>query len=286
MPIAVSMELFQSFLLIHDDIMDRDPIRRGNPAIYVQYDSDIQVKNSALPQEQANHYGEALGICVGDVVSFLGYQAITGADLPDSTKIRLLQRVNYELTRVGLAQMQDVAWGASVTIPDSREIYQMYVNKTGRYTFTLPLLLGGILGDASETDLSTLERLGDTLGILFQIKDDELGILGNPDITGKPRGSDLRENKKTIFLSTLLEKVKDDEREQVLVVLSKGDKTDEDIEFLTGLMALHGVFSNLELELQRLAMECDTLIDSLSLGRATTSDILKSLVHYCAVRDK
>jgi geranylgeranyl diphosphate synthase, type I len=169
---AAAMELFHSGLLIHDDIMDHDAMRRGAPAFHLQY------KES----------GEAMGMCAGDLTFFLGYELTT----PE-----LLQLFSRELQMVGIAQMEDLFLGKSPD-PGKDTILKMYRYKTGRYTFTLPLTAGALLAGKDDID-KVLKSLCDDLGILYQLKDDEIGLLGSTAETGKTEGSDIRENKKTLI---------------------------------------------------------------------------------------
>ena len=135
---AAALELIHSGFLVHDDIMDKDTLRRGMKAIHVQY-------------------GEAIGICVGDLLFFLGYELLT----PNG--IALASR---EFANVAVAQMQDVSGGG--------DTLATYTYKTARYTFSLPMMAGAILAGADKNTTDLLEKLGEAMGLLFQIRDDEL----------------------------------------------------------------------------------------------------------------
>ncbi len=217
--LGAAMELLQSALLIHDDIMDRDLLRRGKPAMHAHYSRLLE--DAGVPDSA--HQGEALAICLGDIALFAAWHAIDSLPL-DSEIVRALSRTaGLELGRVGLAQMLDVAHGA---IPDAlvgtgaipsffplpgaspadgdslgaqgQRIENIYRFKTGRYTFSLPLALGAIAAGADPASIRSLEEAGEELGLVFQIKDDELGIWANEEELGKSVGIDIRENKKTL----------------------------------------------------------------------------------------
>lgn len=204
---ACAMELFQSGLLIHDDIMDRDSTRRGKPTIHARYSEDC----AGLGSKEAQRAGEALGICTGDICFFLGQEALSRAtstvpaSSPNGHTSILGTYCSRELAKVGLAQMKDVEWGLTPQIPSKTEIMRMYCHKTARYTFSMPLAVGAILARRPEAT-HTLEAIGEALGIVFQIRDDELGIFGSEKQIGKPIGSDIREGKKTFYYIELLER--------------------------------------------------------------------------------
>ena len=204
---GAAMELFQAGLLIHDDIMDRDQTRRGHATIFRQY--------SLLAEKQgiadSAHLGESLGICAGDIAYFLAYELLSAADVPGQVTRDIVSLSSRELVKVGIAQMLDVSWGSSDAEPPEDEILRMYVYKTGRYTFSLPLILGAVLAGASEADRDALGEIGENLGIVFQIRDDELGLFGDERETGKPVGSDVKEGKKTLFASHMFSRATEEE---------------------------------------------------------------------------
>lgn len=208
---GAAMELFQSGLLAHDDIMDRDRVRRGAPTMHVGYEHTLERGGYADPA----HHGEALAICAGDLAYFAAFQLLTEMPISATRAVQATLIAARELCVVGIAQMQDVANGAAQpgsanpfrdapTDPSEEDIINLYRFKTGRYTFSLPLALGCAIAGGSEGDRLALEEAGEELGILFQLKDDELGLFADEKILGKPVGADIRENKKTIFRHRLL----------------------------------------------------------------------------------
>lgn len=147
---AAGIELLHSGLLIHDDIMDRDQKRRGGEAIHAQYQ-----------KLSTRHFGESMGIAAGDLAFFLGFELLSPQIAP---------YVAAELSRVAVAQMHDVAPRKN----SKEDIMRLYTYKTARYTFSLPLALGALLAHAPQKIIEELERLGEALGILYQIRDDLL----------------------------------------------------------------------------------------------------------------
>ncbi len=159
--VAASYELIQTALVIHDDIMDRDTMRRGKPTLHVQYGSD------------------AIAMCVGDILFFLAHELLSG------TRVQTVSDKIFQ--EVGIAQMQDVSFGLKKDLPTKEEILSLYKYKTARYTFALPMMAGAMLARADKRIIDDVEKLGEAMGILFQIQNDTLNVQG-----------DIRENKKTL----------------------------------------------------------------------------------------
>ncbi|GAB6090976.1 polyprenyl synthetase family protein [Spirochaeta dissipatitropha] len=192
---AAAMELLQSFLLIHDDIMDQDDTRRGAPAIHKQF-RDMAISET---WSDPGHSAISLGICAGDIAAFWAVEILSGLKLPESTYRKILSIASREIALVGAAQMQDVVHGVDPEDTDINSILDVYRYKTGRYTFSLPLMLGWLIAGGDDTGVSILAELGEEMGVIFQIQDDYIGLFGDPENSGKPNTSDVEENKKTLY---------------------------------------------------------------------------------------
>ena len=188
------MELFRTGLLVHDDIMDRDTLRRGMPTIHASYSTELEREGVA----ESGRIGEALGICAGDACYFEAFAQLARA-LAGNPRGGEIQAFCAEiLSEVVVAQMADVRWGASGGEPSEEDILAMYRCKTARYSFSLPLAAGALsaAADAGAALAGPLTALGERLGILFQLRDDELGLFGDESATGKlprlgpPRGQE------------------------------------------------------------------------------------------------
>ena len=189
-----ALELFQAGFLIHDDIMDRDTLRRGKASIHEQYTMLERERKG----EDADHFGISMGINAADLCFFLGYELLCALPHADS----LYQIIGKEMQLVVVAQMQDVESNARSNTLTAESVLSLYRYKTARYTFSLPMTIGAILAQANADIIMRLDRLGESMGLLFQIRDDELSIQGDSAITGKPVGSDEKNAKQT--LATLL----------------------------------------------------------------------------------
>ena len=188
--IASAMELFQAGLLIHDDIMDHDELRRGKPSMHNQYKQMFQKQGSNSPKDTAVSFA----LCIGDLAYFYAYELLASIKHPEISKI-----TSESLSRVAQAQMQDIHFGSSEKLPTKEEILALYHYKTGDYSITLPMTLGALLSGASEETIRHINLFGKNLGIAFQLIDDRLNLFGDSLVSGKPVGSDILEKKKTLY---------------------------------------------------------------------------------------
>ncbi len=277
---GAAMELFQSALLVHDDIMDRDVKRRGMDSLFFQY--------SQLPLLRGNrdayHLGEALGICAGDVSFFLAFEILSGLEVRPDIYRKILTLTTREIEYVGIAQMQDVFNGADVGTVDEDEILKLYLYKTGRYTVSLPLMIGGLLADCGPGDLSTLESLGESMGIIFQLKDDELGIYGTTDQIGKTTGTDVKEGKKTLFYRYLRKLSSPDDNLRMDRIFGNGETGEEDIRFIQELGEKLGVRDILREKVDEQVEKTRLLISKLPGTSGKYIGSLKDVVNWLLVR--
>ncbi len=193
LPVSCGIELLHSFLLIHDDIIDKDEMRRGKPTIHHSYSKG---KNE--------HFGISKAIMVGDIGAFLGYELIVASDFPKARITKALSKLNEYLLGTGYGQILDVEFDYKDEVSWD-DILKVRTYKTAYYTFVMPLAVGATLGGAREGQLSAIEKFGIPVGIAFQLADDVLGVFGSPKRTGKSNESDIHDGKKTFLYAKALE---------------------------------------------------------------------------------
>ncbi|MDA3852460.1 MAG: polyprenyl synthetase family protein [Spirochaetaceae bacterium] len=235
--LGAALELLQSALLIHDDIMDKDTTRRSMDTLYHSY--SIEAEEQGL--NHSEHQGISMGICAGDVSFFMAFEIINRQQLPLEIQRELLQMVSREMSYVGMAQMNDVWSGAHPYDSKEENILNVYRYKTGRYTFSLPLMLGAVLAGENRSMLNSLAEIGELLGIIFQIKDDELGLWADEKKLGKPVGSDIMEGKKTLYYHYLYKAVNEGEREEIIGIFGNEDLQSEDIQAVLNLLDRYSI---------------------------------------------
>jgi geranylgeranyl diphosphate synthase type I len=178
--VGVAVELLQAYFLIHDDWMDQDDTRRNGPSVHAALSRSFD----------SVHKGACGAVLVGDYLVALaaGHFAKHAVDHPNFPQL-MESFIGMQLAAVS-GQLLDV-------IGLTRDAAQVYRLKTGSYTVNGPLKLGALLGGAQRALLGRLEAFADPVGLAFQLRDDQLGAFGNPEATGKPFGSDVREGKWT-----------------------------------------------------------------------------------------
>ncbi|MDY6907259.1 MAG: polyprenyl synthetase family protein [Chloroflexota bacterium] len=279
---AAAIELLHSSLLIHDDIMDRDLVRRGQPTVSAQYQGWGEGQGLSDPY----HFGLSMGICAGDVAFFIALEILGSMEAAPSAVATLLALFAREITCVGVAQMQDVFLGSGKGAIDEEDIYTLYTYKTGRYTFSLPMMTGALLAGQGPDILSQLEAIGICLGIMYQIRDDELGLFGDEAELGKPVGSDLQEEKQTLYYRALMERATDGERERLSHIVGKQGIAQADMDYVRRLIAEHGIKRDIDERVAQLASRARGLIASLDGVHPESRACLLDLLEYSVSRER
>jgi geranylgeranyl diphosphate synthase type I len=197
---VASLELLHACALIHDDVMDASDTRRGRPAIHRRF--------AALHEAQgwrgdADDFGRAAAILLGDICLVWSDLGLNESGLPGAALQRA--RPTYDRMRVEVmsGQYLDVLEQAmgSESVERSLRVVRF---KSGLYSVERPLRMGGQLAGAPDDLLAAYSAYGLPLGDAFQLRDDVLGVFGDPSQTGKPAGDDLREGKRTVLVAMAL----------------------------------------------------------------------------------
>lgn len=197
---AMAIEVFHNFTLLHDDIMDRSPLRRGHPTVHVKYNENVAILS-------------------GDVMSILASRLMNQAPSV------VLNSVHDIFTRTAMqvceGQQLDMNFEARLTVTEA-EYLKMIELKTA-VLIAASLQIGAILGGASQTDAAELYQFGLNLGLAFQLQDDLLDTYGDPEVTGKKLGTDIVDNKKTVLMIKALEHASEKQKEEITGWLSRKD---------------------------------------------------------------
>ncbi len=276
---AMAVELAHAGLLIHDDVMDRDNTRRGQPAIHYQYELLAEQQGLADP----HHFGTCMAVCVGNAAILFAFELLAhaGTDAATISAINLL--FGYELANVCAGQMQDIYLEASSKPTSKKAVYEVMQTKTAAYSVALPLKMGAILAKKSEPILKELQALGLAAGTIFQIRDDELGVLGDAAKLGKPVGSDIKEGKKTLLYYYLFKLCSPGERAKLLSIFGNAGATLEDIGYVQSLIEQYNIPALLDKEIGRLQKTAYQHIEQLDVSHQSQAE-LKDLVNFCATR--
>jgi len=219
MQAAMSMELSESYLLIHDDIMDDDSLRRGGETIHETYRKTAKKKYHA--RINARQFGSSIAMCAGNIASAMSYEIISKLKCDEKNINRALQLLSdiYILENYGQSLDLFSQVREKITHDDVTKVQEL---KTVPYTFDGPVKIGAILAGADDSKIKKLESYTLPLGIAFQIQDDILGIFGSTEKTGKPITSDLKEGKKTLLILDALQNA--NKKQQKIIEKNLGNK--------------------------------------------------------------
>ena len=259
-PLASAIELFHNFTLIHDDIMDKAPLRRGKPTVHAKY-------------------GEPTALLGGDVMLVVAYDYLNRIDNPHIR--RIMHRFNRTAMEVCEGQQLDMDFETKDTIN-----LEEYIHMIGLKTSVLlaaSLEMGAMLGGAGEANCSHLYQFGKKLGIAFQIQDDYLDAFGDPEKFGKQVGGDIMANKKTFLMIHALETADEGSREALrrLMSTNEPDKVDR----VLTIFKRSGVDAwALELK-QRYVEEASRHLEDITVTH-TRKTTLQELMQYLIQRDR
>ena len=234
---ACAMELRQTYLLIHDDIMDGDMVRRGGPTVHVALGGYMGDRRQ----------GEALGILAGDLASSLEQVILSNLPLNESDLVRVFQ--------IFSAMHLNVVQGQTLDMLGSTSAYEIATHKTASYTTIGPIVAGAAIAGAREKDLIHLAKIALPLGVAFQFRDDLLGTFGSAEATGKPSDSDLREGKRNALLEEAHARADRYQRQRIDEIWGKPDASDAEVETARDLFIQCGAKSALEEHVREMAEE-------------------------------
>ena len=223
---ASSLELLHTFALVHDDIMDSAPLRRGS-----------QTTRAA--------HGDDFALLTGDLALVLADAALMESGFPDDSLHRAFAVYSRMRQEVIAGQFLDLTVAEQPTATE-RQVRRIAMLKSGLYSVVEPLTIGAVLGNGSEGLIETLRRCARPVGEAFQLRDDLLGIFGDPDVVGKSVDSDIREGKKHLLYVTALERAGDTERRLLIERWGADDLVDAEVELLRRTIESTGARSALE----------------------------------------
>ncbi|WP_129657001.1 polyprenyl synthetase family protein [Rothia halotolerans] len=209
--IAAAFDLLHVGFLIHDDVIDEDPLRRGVPTLHASAPGAFRRPGVTLdlPTEGARRrFGESVAIVAGDSAITGAYRMIIDAGVDPRTTVRILEILDDAVAATALGEILDIEYSAlSASDVSSEDIARASALKTSAYTFEAPLVAGALLAGADDAELALLTAIGEQLGSAYQILDDLDGVFGSAEHTGKAEGGDLLEGRRT----TVLEFARDSE---------------------------------------------------------------------------
>jgi len=269
---SVGVELLHAYLLVHDDFMDRDEVRRGGPTVH-----------AALARTTGSeHLGASLSVLLGSLCEAWALELVLAAPVPAERTVAAGKLLARALQEVTIGQMQDLSAPLGRDL-GPRDVLAVEVMKTGSYSFDLPLRLGALLAGADDAVLAALERFALPLGQAFQIADDLLGTFGAPEQTGKPNASDLREGKRTLLIARAFEKADSRDAALLRAGLGKPDLSEAEASALREVLVRTGAAQWCREDAERLCAEAVGALDGAPLP-AQVAQALRQIATYSVRR--
>jgi len=247
---AAALEVFHAAALVHDDIMDNSDTRRGRPAAHKRFES-LHADNAWLGSPSA--FGESAGLLLGDLL--LGWSDEVFDDglrtLSSATSAAAARReFNRMRTEVTVGQYLDIveenAWRNHPESELLPRAHRVIVYKSAKYSVEAPLAIGAALGGATDEQTASLRGFGLPLGIAYQLRDDLLGVFGDPAVTGKPAGDDLREGKRTVIIALARTMLPANARTMLDELLGDPELDAQQVQVLQGVIRDSGAIDRVE----------------------------------------
>ncbi|WP_293819140.1 polyprenyl synthetase family protein [uncultured Corynebacterium sp.] len=255
-----AFEFIQACALIHDDIIDRSDTRRGFPTAHRTFESKHRERGWLGSSE---HYGISQAILIGDLAFSWADDLYNGSGLSATALQRARPAWRAMRTEVIAGQILDIALEANGS-EDVADSFAVIKYKTASYTVARPLHIGAALAGANEQTQTMLRRVGQDIGEAFQLRDDQLGVFGDPEVTGKPSGDDLRTGKRTTLINEALQRGDESQVAALREGLGKGEQsTEADIERLRDI--IHDTGAQAEVE-RLIEARTQRAIESLRAG--------------------
>jgi geranylgeranyl diphosphate synthase type I len=262
---CTGFELLHAAGLIHDDIIDASQTRRGHPSAHVTYAQRHRARRFSGDPEA---FGTGTAIVIGDLALIWSDVLVRGSGLPVDAQTRVSPVWSAVRSEVTYGQLLDLISQAS----DDEDIdTALRVNqyKTASYTVERPLQFGAAIAGAGADLVAAYGSFGADIGIAFQLRDDMLGVFGDPAVTGKPSGDDLREGKRTALLAAALKRAdKQDPAAARFVRATIGtDLSGDDLDRVRAILVDVGAVEHMEREI---AVRADRALAVLEASSATS----------------
>lgn len=260
---ALAIEIFHNFTLLHDDIMDRSPLRRGHPTVHVKYNENVAILS-------------------GDVMSILASRLMNKAP---GVVLSVVHEV-FTKTAMEVCEGQQMDMNFEELLTVSEEEYLTMIELKTAVLIAASLKIGAILGGASQRDSEDLYKFGRNLGLAFQLQDDLLDTYGNKELTGKSLGTDIVDNKKTFLMIQALETASVQQREELTGWLTrKAFDPEQKIRAVTLIFDSLNIKEATETRIQEYYLKALANLDDLNRPKERKSE-LYSFASFLMNRDR
>ena len=295
--LALAFEIFQTGVLVHDDIIDNAGTRRGKITVHRRYEHRLNVRETKMVAagEKPGNLAKSAAICVGDLGIYYANKQIVDnyaqnehlAGLIGYFDDIVIQTIRGELLDVVLPyEIQDDKYS-----PEEKKklleksIWDIYYLKTAGYSVIGPLHLGMILGGADEKQMKALDRVAEDIGIAYQIMDDILGVFADPEKLGKDVGSDITEFKQTILYMYVCT-MKPEYEEELLQIYGKKRFSDAELDEVQRIFRESGALAYAQEMLGDCFERAEKRLARIKGMSKEDKAILRGFITYCKGRRK
>ncbi|GAB2818214.1 polyprenyl synthetase family protein [Alpinimonas psychrophila] len=276
--VASALEIFHAAALVHDDIMDKSDTRRGAPSAHRKFET---VHGSAHWAGSSADFGTSAALLFGDLLLAFSDELIASGLLESPDK-KAAHRSRKEFDRMRLdvtaGQYLDIveerAWPSIDKLDALPRAHRVVVYKSAKYSVEAPLVIGAALAGASDQHLTTLRAFGLPLGIAFQLRDDLLGVFGDPSVTGKPAGDDLREGKRTVLIALAQRALAASDVSQMDDLLGNPRLSGGEIAHLRDMLVVSGAVDQIEALITEQVSVARSALSGSGFSVATAAELL------------
>ena len=276
---ATALEVFHAAALVHDDIMDNSDTRRGMPSAHRRFEALHRDSNWLGDQAK---FGQSSALLLGDLLLGWSDELFSdGLSRLTNLQARIAARSEFNLMRseVTVGQYLDIleesAWARQPESELLPRANRVIVYKSAKYSVEAPLAIGASLGAGSLAQVAALRDFGLPLGIAFQLRDDVLGVFGDPEVTGKPSGDDLREGKRTALVAIAREKLPPGPRRLLDELLGDPEISDLQVELLQNTIRECGAVEEVERMIEANMATALAAITAAPLSRSARDQLME-----------
>jgi len=283
--IGMTLEIFHTFALIHDDIIDQSLTRRGAPTMEATY---RRVFKPVFGEDidALNHFAMSAAILGGDYATTIANQLMSSITLDADTKKRV-EELYYTMQFELCAGQIDDCFGIGLANWDELEegrITRMLEAKSGNYSIQKPMLMGGILAGCTPDQMKALASAGEDIGLVFQLTDDIISVFGDEIQTGKSTSSDIIEGKRNLLFARTYAVCSNEEKALFRSIVGNHTATDEQIDAVKRLMTRYSIVDNLYATCKDVTARAVTTMNTHFDPDNTGTRFITELAQYLLVR--
>lgn len=280
-PAAAAQELLHQAMLMHDDIIDRDTIRYNIKNVSGQY---VDTYGDLLADSaEVRHFADSTAILAGDLLISEAHLQLASIDADRDLLRKAQELLNQAIFHVAGGELLDTeATFEQEGIIDPITIAEQ---KTASYSFIGPLMIGAVLGGASEQQQILIRQIGTAVGIAYQLRDDLMGVFGDEEVTGKSADGDIREGKRTLLIDEFYKRASEADKQTFGTIFKNAQASHEQINEVRILLESTGAKQAIEASIEKYRYETLQNLENLTIDQPHR-EMLAGLIAFSLERDK